>query len=155
MPRAAGGPHLSRRRPLADEKAAVGSALGGLDDRERLARGGVERMAFDRSEREVPSLRGTCLGQHLPVDLQHRIRLSHDLHPPDWIVHEGVDGKEGEDGARRSGGVHPVQPDEAPGHRARGDFGAGKLRSTSARSSPCPIAASTHSASAPSTGRSP
>ena len=72
------------------------------NDSERLARGGVERMAFERCERKLLSLRDPRLGQHLPVDLQHRIRLSHGLLPPDRIVHEAVDGKEGEDGARRS-----------------------------------------------------
>ena len=32
---------------LADEEATVGATLGGLNDRERLTRGGIEHVAFD------------------------------------------------------------------------------------------------------------
>ena len=40
--------------PLADEEGAAGSALGGLDDGERFARGGVEGVALERMRAEAP-----------------------------------------------------------------------------------------------------
>ena len=48
MLRAAGGvPTSVEDDALADEEATVGATLGGLNDRERLTRGGIERAAFD------------------------------------------------------------------------------------------------------------
>ena len=72
--------------------------------------GDVERVVLERCERKVTSLGSPRLGQHLAADLQHRVRLSHDLQPPDRIVHEAVDGQEGENGVGQWG--RPPRPAE-------------------------------------------